>query len=315
MKIPCSNCRTWSRERTEFTFFLLFSLPSGHYISTGLTLENLCCPLPSTGLQLLRPGLTSRWEKEEEALSLPLHLYTLPPPSPHPLSSPARSCPPSLFLLGGCRSGFRRSERRAPCSSPAWELKCTSAAPGSRAPERPAEVEGRNGALSFGGPGFGPSGLRTARRRRAHCPPAWPAQRPGVREPDYGREHGGGQPGAEGRVPSGLARRRAPPDPSSARRPRRWPAEPGGPRVLSASSPRRGACLRPAAPPRPAARRVAGACEREGQAAGRRDALSRSRSAELRPRASARPISKCAPPRRTPFTPTSRSLTRASPRS
>lgn len=104
-------------------------------------------------------------------------------------------------------------------------------------------------------------------------------------------------------MPSGLARRRAPPDPSSARRPRRWPAEPGGPRVLSASSPRRGACLRPAAPPRPAARRVAGACEREGQAAGRRDALSRSRSAELRPRDSARSISKCTPPRRAPFTP------------
>lgn len=104
-------------------------------------------------------------------------------------------------------------------------------------------------------------------------------------------------------MPSGLARRRAPPDPSSARRPRPWPAEHGGPRVLSASSPRRGACLRPAAPPRPAARRVAGACEREGQAAGRRDALSRSRSAELRPRASARPISKCAPPRRAPHHP------------
>jgi hypothetical protein len=102
-------------------------------------------------------------------------------------------------------------------------------------------------------------------------------------------------------VPSGLARRRAPPDPSSARRP--WPAEPGGPRVLSASSPRRGACLRPAAPPRPAARRVAGACEREGQAAGCRDALSRSRSAELRPRARARPISKCAPSRRAPHHP------------
>lgn len=206
--------------------------------------ENLRGPLLSTGLQLLRPGWTSCWE-EEETRSLP------PSPSPHPPSSPARSRPPSLPLSPPrLSSGFRRSEWRAPCSSPGWELKCRSGAPGTRAPERPARVEGPGGALSFGGSGSGPSGLGTARRGRTHYPPAWPAQQRGVREPERGRQLGGGQPGAEGRVPNGLARRRAPPGPASARSPRQWPAEPGGPRVLSASSPRRGACLRLAAPPR-----------------------------------------------------------------
>lgn len=267
-------------------------------MSTGLTLENLWCPLLSTGLQLLRPGWTSCWEEEEEAPSLP-------PPSPHPPSSPARSRPPSLFLLRGCRSGSRRSERRAPCSSPAWELKCTErgswkpssgAAGGGRRPGRRAQLrrpwlwtqrarscaEGQSAlpaglaGAAAGSPG---AGLRKGARRRPAGGRGQSAERPGSAK-------GAARPvlsSAPATVASGA--RRAP-------GPERFQPTAGG-----VPPPGR------AAPPRPAARCLAGACEREGQAAGRRDALSRSRSAELRPRASARPISKCAPPRRAPITP------------